>query len=209
MPKIPVKVVTWDDVTNWTFKVAEKIKEQNYQADIIIAIARGGMVPARLLADYLGVLDVLSIKVEHWVTTAGATPEAKIKYPYTLDLSGKKVIIMDDIADTGDSFILAKKFVEENFRPEEIKTASMQVIKPTSKYIPDFFGDCVNEWAWFMYPWNYWEDMINLTKKIIDEIKRVPSVEELEKMFKESYGISTPPVSLDKILEEMKRRKNI
>lgn len=205
MPKIPVKVVTWNDVVRWTLNTAEKIKSSNFSPDVIIAIARGGLVPARLIADYLGVLDVLSIKVEHWITTASVTPEAKIKYPYKLDLSGKKVIIVDDIADTGDSFVLAKKFVEENFKPEIVRTAAMQVIKPTSKYIPDYYGNSVTDWAWFMYPWNYWEDMINLTKKIIDELKTIPQSEELDKIFKDSYGIE-PPIPLEDVIKEMKRR---
>jgi len=90
LPKIPVKVVTWDEVVEWSTRLAEIIKEDKYQPDVIIAIARGGLVPARIVADVLGVMDVLSIKVEHWVETASHTPQAKVKYAYRLDLSGKK-----------------------------------------------------------------------------------------------------------------------
>ncbi|MCG2909440.1 MAG: phosphoribosyltransferase, partial [Stygiolobus sp.] len=97
MVKIKVKVVTWDEVVEWSTKLAEMIKEDKFQPDVIIAIARGGLVPARILADVLGVMDVLAIKVEHWVETASHVPEAKIKYPYKVDLSGKKVLIVDDI----------------------------------------------------------------------------------------------------------------
>ncbi|AAY80358.1 phosphoribosyltransferase [Sulfolobus acidocaldarius] len=206
MVKIPVKVVTWEEVVEWSTKLGDSIKEEGYQPDIIIAIARGGLVPARIVADVLGVLDMLSIKVEHWVETASQTPEAKVKYPYKLDLKGKRVLLVDDIADTGDSVVLAKKFVEDNFLPREVKTATMQYIQSVSKYKPDYVGMVVTEWKWFMYPWNYWEDEINLVRKILSN--GGSDVKDIERKFEESYGI-VPPIPLIKIMDEMKRRKMI
>ncbi|BCU68979.1 phosphoribosyltransferase [Stygiolobus caldivivus] len=202
MPKIPVKVVTWEEVVEWSTRLAEIIKEDNYQPDVIIAIARGGLVPARIVADVLGVMDVISIKVEHWVETASHTPQAKVKYVYKLDLSGKKTLIIDDITDTGDSVELAKKYVVDYFSPSVIKTATMQYIKPVAKVKPDYVASIVEDWTWFMYPWNYWEDEINLVKKLLNEgIK----IDELEGKFEESYGVK-PPIPLTKIVSEMKRR---
>ncbi|BCS92914.1 phosphoribosyltransferase [Metallosphaera javensis (ex Sakai et al. 2022)] len=204
MPKIPVKVVTWEEIVKLSEMLSEKIKAE-FTPDIIIAVARGGLVPARLLADSLGVIDVLSLKVEHWIVTASHTPEARIKYPYKVDLSDKKVLIVDDITDTGDSLILTSKYVGENFSPRVMKTATLQHIETSSKFKPDFFAQLVTDWAWFMYPWNYWEDEINLVKKLIDEKGSVDG-RIIEAGFKENYGI-TPPIPLEKILSEMKRRK--
>lgn len=203
LPKIPVKVVTWEDIVTLSTKLGEILKEK-YVPDVIIAIARGGLVPARLVADVLGVLDVLSVKVEHWVETASHTPEAKIKYPYKVDLQKKRVLIIDDIADTGDSLVLSSNFVKENFNPSEVKTATLQYIVG-SKFIPDFYAETITNWAWFMYPWNYWEDEINLTRKLLAESKKL-DISYLESKFKEDYGI-IPPIPLSKILEEMRRRK--
>ena len=208
MPKIPVRVVKWEEVAEWSTALAEKIKE-SYNPDIIIAIARGGLVPARIVADVLGVVDMLSIKIEHWVETASHTPEAKVKYPYKLNLEGKKVLIVDDITDTGDSVDLAKKYVKENFNPDEIRTATMQIIKPSAKVLPDYYAVVVEDWAWFMYPWNYWEDEINLVRKILAEDNKViEDLELLKKKFAESYNIE-PPIPLEKIVAEMKRRRLI
>ncbi|ABP94925.1 phosphoribosyltransferase [Metallosphaera sedula] len=206
MPKIPVKVVTWEEIVKLSEILSEKIKGE-FSPDVIIAVARGGLVPARLLADSLGVVDVLSLKVEHWVVTASHTPEARIKYPYKVDLSDKKVLIVDDITDTGDSLILTSKYVSENFSPREMKTATLQHIETSSKFKPDFYAQLVTDWAWFMYPWNYWEDEINLVKKLIDERRSVDG-KVIESGFKENYGI-TPPIPLQRILSEMKRRKMI
>ncbi|MEM4475048.1 MAG: phosphoribosyltransferase family protein, partial [Fervidicoccaceae archaeon] len=94
MPKIPVKVVEWKDVVDWSRELARRIVATGFQPDVIVAIARGGVAPARLLCDYLGVLDLLALKVEHWVETAGRIHEdAVVKYPLSVDFSGKSVLL--------------------------------------------------------------------------------------------------------------------
>ncbi|MDT7905384.1 MAG: phosphoribosyltransferase [Sulfolobales archaeon] len=205
MPKIPVKVVSWQEIVDWSYGLAERIIDSGYRVDVIIAIARGGLVPSRILADRLGVVDVISLKVEHWVQTASKNPEARIKYPYSVDLSGKNVLIVDDIADTGDSLILAKDYAKRNFNPKEIRTATLQVITQTTKYVPDYYYLEVKDWAWFMYPWNYWEDVINLVKKLKESGVDIKNVEELKRAYVDSYG-SHPPIDLNIIIDEMKRR---
>jgi hypoxanthine phosphoribosyltransferase len=208
LSKIPVTLVTWDDVVNWTSELAEVIKEDGYKVDVIVAVARGGMVPARLLADSLGILDVLSIKVEHWVETAAKNPEARVKYPYSVDLRNKSVLVVDDICDTGDSLLMATEHVRKNFGAEHVKTATMQYIETVSKYRPDYFSRTVREWSWFMYPWNYWEDEINLIRKLMNGRKLSDETKDLmnlEVEFRESYGIS-PPIPLNRIVKEMLRR---
>jgi len=205
MPKIPVKVVSWQEIVDWSYGLAERIIDSGYRVDVIIAIARGGLVPSRILADRLGVVDVISLKVEHWVQTASRNPEARIKYPYTVDLSGKNVLVVDDIADTGDSLILAKDYAKRSFNPKEIRTATLQVIVQTTKYVPDYYYLEVKDWAWFMYPWNYWEDLINLVKKLKESGVNIKNVEELKRAYVDSYG-SHPPIDLKIVIDEMKRR---
>ena len=64
MPKkMPVKVVSWSEVVEWCRALAQKIRLSKFKPDVIVAIARGGFVPARLLCDYLDVIDLLSIKL--------------------------------------------------------------------------------------------------------------------------------------------------
>ncbi len=209
--KIPVKVVTWDDIVKLSTNLSRKIRESGYNVDVIVAIARGGLVPSRIVADVLGVMDVLSIKIEHWVETASHTPQAKVKYNYTLSLDGKNVLIIDDITDTGDSMELARDYVMKNFHPEVAKTATMQHISTASKSTPDFFAEEVRDWTWFMYPWNYWEDMINLVGKILKEkaeTKEKLDSNEIERDFRDSYGV-LPPIPIEDVIKEMQYRNKI
>ncbi|RLF06659.1 MAG: phosphoribosyltransferase [Thermoprotei archaeon] len=193
MPKVRTKLVTWDEVVEWCRSLAEKIEEAGYRPDLIIAIARGGYVPARLLCDFLDVHDLISIQVLHWGKAAEITAVAHVKYPYPLDLSGKRVLLVDDIVDTGDSVIVARDYILKNWKPAELKVAAMQWISPVAKIKPDFYVDEVKEWVWYQYPWTRAEDTTNFFEKIIGERakegKREWSFEELVKEFREWYGI--------------------
>ncbi len=206
LPRIPIRIVSWDDVVLWTKQLSKKIIESGFQPDVIVAIARGGVAPARLLCDYLGVMDLLTIKVEHWVETAAHTEDAVVKYPFTADLSGKKTLLVDDICDTGRSIIVSKKYILEYNRPEELRIATMQYISPVAEITPDYYVDEVKDWTWYMYPWNYMEDTINLVKKLLQENpKRDWSEEEIMRKYIENYGCE-PVVSLKEALQEGKRR---
>jgi hypoxanthine phosphoribosyltransferase len=206
MPKIPVKLVTWNEVVDWSKKLARKIVDSGYQPDVIIGIARGGVTPARLLCDYLGVMDLLTIKVEHWVETAGHLEDAIVKYPFTANLEKKKVLLVDDICDTGRSIIVSKEYIERNSKPEQLRVATMQYIKPVAKFVPDYYVDEVVDWVWYLYPWNQMEDTINLIKKILQERPLVPrTIDDLKTLFRESYGIE-PPIDVEEAVKEGVRR---
>ena len=203
--KMPARIITWDYVVELCKKLAKKIREEGYKPDVIIAIARGGYVPARLLCDYLGVTDLLSIKVEHWLETGKAEKEAKITYPFLYDLSNKKVLIVDDICDTGDSFIIAQEHVRKNSNPAIIKTAAMQIIPATSKFTPDFVVEELKSWEWQLYPWCDYEDKTNLIKRIMNEIpKSEPwTLDEIKAKFKEYYGVEFTVRELEEVMDYM------
>ncbi len=206
MPKIPVKLVLWSEVVDWCRSLAEKIIDSGYQPDVIIAIARGGVTPARLLCDYLGVMDLLSIKVEHWVETAGHLEDAIVKYPLVADLSGKKTLLVDDICDTGRSIIVSRDYIIKNNKPSELRIATMQYIKPVAEITPDYYVDEVRDWVWYMYPWNYMEDTINLIKKILQENpKEDYRISDLTVKFRENYGVD-PPIKVEDAVREGCRR---
>ncbi|MCD6368395.1 MAG: phosphoribosyltransferase [Thermoproteales archaeon] len=193
MVKVKTKLVSWDEVVEWCRLLALKVEEDSWRPDLVVAVARGGYVPARLICDFLDIHDLVSLQILHWGKAAEITAEAHVKYPYTLDLSGKKILLVDDIIDTGDSVIIAKKFITENWKPAELKVAAMQWISPVAKIKPDYFIEDVKDWIWYQYPWTRAEDTTNFFEKILDEKakegKNEWSLEELIGEFKAWYGI--------------------
>ena len=203
MKKFPARLASWEDVERWAGEGAWKILEEGWKPDVIVGLARGGWVPARLYCDYLGVKDLVSLKVEHWGVTATPDGKAKLKYGSNYDLSGKRVLIVDDISDTGESLTLAKNYVESQ-KPAEIRTATLLTIRG-SRFRPDYYGEEI-DWAWIVFPWNFVEDMINLVNNLLEERESL-TTDEIIELFRELHGLEVPKGKLEEALRMAERRK--
>ena len=200
--KFECKILSWQLFYNLSKKVAGKIIESNYRADIMVGLARGGWVLSRVLCDFLEIKDLVSLKVEHWGVTATPDGNAKIKYPFKIDLSGKKVIVVDDITDTGQSMKVATDYIR-TLNPDELKTATLMHIE-RSDFTPDYYGDKV-QWKWYIFPWNYTEDMCNIVPKIA---AKAGTPSEINEMLKEYHGIKLEEDEIIRILNEVDRRES-
>lgn len=195
MARVPVKLVSWDEIVEWSRGLAERIRESGYKPTVIIAVARGGYVPARLLCDFLGVENLVSIQSQHWTEAAKMAEKAIIKFPYKIDLRGHKALLVDDIVDTGDTLMLARDYVLKEWQPDELRIATLQWISSVAKFRPDYYYIEVKEWVWFQYPWTRLEDTTQFIKRMIEETyketnKREWTYEEIVEKFKEWYGIN-------------------
>jgi hypoxanthine phosphoribosyltransferase len=194
------EIMSWDLFNELAKKVAIKMRADNYKPDFMVGLARGGWVLSRVLCDYLGIKDLVSLKVEHWGVTATPDGKAKIKYPIDIDLSGRHVVVVDDITDTGESMKVAIEYIK-TLNPKTVKTAALRNINGSS-FTPDYYGDEIT-WRWVVFPWNFVEDMCNIVPKASVGTK---SIEEVKKNLKERHGIE---LSLDQIKEinaEVKHR---
>jgi xanthine phosphoribosyltransferase len=192
--------VSWNEIEEWTKGIMKMIIKDNYNPDIIIGIARGGLVPARMVADYLFKKDLLSIKTEHWGLTATMDGKAVLKEKLNYDITGKKVLIVDDITDTGESMKLSYNYIK-SLNPAEVKTTSMLYVNG-SNYTPDYYGKGLSkeQWAWFIFPWNVYEDTYNLSKKFMES---PVDVEVLKGKLAENYNLNVDDVNLGEVLENI------
>ena len=199
--KFQCDILTWQSFYDRSKKVAEKILDSDYRADIIVGLARGGWVLSRVLCDFLEIKDLVSLKVEHWGVTATPDGKAQIKYPFKIDLTGKKVLVVDDITDTGQSLKVATDYIK-TLNPLEIKTATLMHIEG-SEFTPDFYGDKVG-WKWYIFPWNYTEDMCNIVPKLSE---KADTPGEIMELLKEYHGIKIDEEEITRILDEVERRE--
>jgi len=211
MPRVPVKLVSWSDVVEWSRELARRIRESGYEPSVIIAVARGGYVPARLLADFLGVTNMLSIQSQHWTEAAKAAEKAILKFPYKVDLSGHRALLVDDIVDTGETLLLARDYVLQNWRPDEVRIAALQWISSVAKFKPDYYYMEVHDWVWFQYPWTRLEDITQFMERMLrDEAKDVGKMEwnldEIKVRFKDWYGIEVEDFYYRDAVEELVRK---
>lgn len=206
MVRVRTKLVTWDEIVDWSYNLASLIKKNEFKPDIIVAVSRGGFAPARLLCDFLGVENLLSIQSQHWTEAAKVEERAILKFPYIVDANGLKILVVDDIVDTGETLKLAKEYIEKNWKPLEVKTAALQWISPVAKFKPDFYYIEVTEWIWFQYPWTRLEDTYQFIKRMISETyketgKTEWTYNEILSSFYEWYGIDVGELYYKKALE--------
>ena len=183
MENFKCELISWDYARELSEIVAEKIKKSGFKPDIIIAIIRGGLVPAMNLSDLLGIKDLLAIKVEHWGITATKSGKAELKVPLQTGIEGKSVLLVDDLTDTGESIKVSLNHLRE-LNPAEIKTATL-LHKSQSEFKPDFYAGDRKEWKWIILPWNLNEDFTNLTGRILRKNPQMSAGELRSEMKKE------------------------
>jgi hypoxanthine phosphoribosyltransferase len=201
------QVMDWNYFYNLARKVADKINSSGYKPDIIVGLARGGWVLARILCDFVGIKDLVSLKVEHWGVTATPDGTAKLKHPLNVDLTGKKVLVVDDITDTGESMRVTVEYLK-SLNPSEIRTASLQHLT-CAKFKADYVGE-VLPWRGVIFPWNFTEDMCTLIPKACKRLKvdldGDIDVTQIKNELKQLHTIDVPEETVADMLKEIKRR---
>jgi len=181
------ELISWEIFYDMARQLAFLIQQDNYQPDIIIAIARGGYTPARILSDYLGVMDMTSFKVRHY-TALHKQPVARIEHPLAADVSGRKILLVDDVSDSGDTFDVAIEHINACANPAEIRTAVLHH-KIVSKYKPHYFTREVKEWHWITYPWAAMEDMTEFIRNMSPAPK---DSEDVAKKLRAEFEMEVP-----------------
>lgn len=183
-----------------TKELAFKVANSGYEPDLLLAIARSGFVPGRLMSDFLGNSDLYALKVEHWLdTTAEHMEDAIIPVQSPLPVKGKTVLIIDDIVDTGRSAIQTLDYVKK-LGAKEVKTAVMLYLS-VSELEPDYYAVKQSDWVWFIWFWNRFEDLRNLTIKLFDGDKiRTLSINEIINGLKENFTLDVERSELEQVL---------
>lgn len=151
--------MSWNSTVKYCEELSEKIKD--FKPEIIVALSRGGLVPGRIMSDLLGVDDVGVLGIKFYKAMEKATDFPKITQELTMDLQGKRILIIDDIADTGRSLMVAKDYLRRK-GAGEIRVATLHY-KPNSMFKPDYYVATTN--AWIVYPWEIHETERELQKK--------------------------------------------
>ena len=165
------EVPTWNQIYDMLLAQAQKIQSDGYKPDIIVGIARGGLVPSRILADLLETRDFAIITIEYYVGIAQTKQEPVLKQCLHTQLTDKKVLLVDDVSDGGRSLQLAKKHLEQQ-SAKEIKIATVYA-KPGTITKPDYYEKETSHWI--VFPWEAKETMAKIMQKA--EGKRATSKE--------------------------------
>ncbi|GAA0579703.1 phosphoribosyltransferase [Paractinoplanes ferrugineus] len=100
----------WEDFGRAGRELAQQVVDDGYQADLILAVARGGLLPAGAISYALGVKNLHLVNVEFYtgVDERLDVPVMLAPVPQAAELAGARVLIVDDVADTGGTLELVR-----------------------------------------------------------------------------------------------------
>lgn len=140
-------IVTWRKAMTICTKLVEKLKDKypNVLDYNIIGLSRGGLIPAVIMSNMLNIRKVYALGLRSYKDQEKSDTEI-YQVPDLVSMS--KIILIDDISDTGESF----KQINEMLVGKEVITVSM-FLKDKTKFIPNVYGRKVKNEHWVVFPW--------------------------------------------------------
>jgi hypothetical protein len=141
---------SWEEMGDICLDLGVEINESGKKFDTLITLAKGGWTWARTMADILQVYELSSFKLTFYDQSQPGIKLGKpmLEIPLAIPLAKKKVILFDDVNDSGESLEYALKYLG-HFGPSSITTATL-FHKPHAKIKPDFVGSVTD--AWIVFP---------------------------------------------------------
>lgn len=195
----PVELVSWEHATALSRQLAEIIRASRFRPEFVIAIGRGGFVPARVVCDSLLITNLTSIRIEHWGTAATRYERARVRFPLSIDVEGCDLLVIDDVTDTGDTLSAASEYLSGK-KAGTIRSGVLQH-KSSSTFTPDFYAELVAEWRWIVYPWAIHEDLVGFAEKLLTPSGADP--EEIYTALKNVYAMNPDMALLQEALNEL------
>ena len=119
--------VEWEDLERDIDKIVSKVKEVDY----VVGIPRGGLIIAVMISHRLGIKHMTIDHLE------------KLE-EFDLDIDKKRILIVDDISDSGQTL--------KRYKKEGYTTATLDV-RDTTVTVPDFYSNWIENADWIVYPW--------------------------------------------------------
>ncbi|MEU3224472.1 phosphoribosyltransferase [Streptomyces sp. NPDC006976] len=157
--------LTYDGFGHAVRELAQAVADDGYEPDVVLSIARGGVFVAGGLAYALDCKNIHLVNVEFY-TGVGTTLEMPVMLapvPNAIDFSAKKVLIADDVADTGKTLKLVRDFCIDHVA--EVRSAVIYE-KPQS------LVQCEYVWKktdrWINFPWSVEKPVVRRGGQVLD-----------------------------------------
>jgi hypoxanthine phosphoribosyltransferase len=149
----PKRYLSWNEYEQLTARLVELIKEGiSEEIDIVFGIFRGGIILARSLVSRFGEvpLAILHPKktTDSFLDCLANEDMNQLSYEKR---RGMNVLLVDDISDSGETFMEMKHCLEA-FQFKNVYSAAL-IYKIHSRFVPDFFGELDSTMTWVIFPW--------------------------------------------------------
>ncbi len=150
-------MMTWSDLGDGARSLAEAAAADGFVPDIILGIARGGLLVAGAVGYALGIKNTFTMNVEFYtgVDERLDVPMILPPVPDLIDFAEQRVLITDDVADTGATLRLVQEFCEG--KVAEVRCAVLYE-KPRSVVKCEYVWRRTERWITF--PWSAGEPVL-------------------------------------------------
>lgn len=145
------EVLTWERFGTAQEELARTIAASGFKPEVLIAIARGGMLPGGALTYSLGIKLTDAINVEFYTDVDETLADPVLLAPMldTEYIRGRRILVVDDVADSGRTLALVLKLLR-GFGAE-VRSAVLYT-KPRTVVQPDYQWKTVDKWI--VFPWS-------------------------------------------------------
>lgn len=146
--------ITWREIEEAALHVIAQIKYNHFEPDMIISIARSGLIPASLISYALGNKQLYVIKTDISNAQKNGKDQdlkerPKISQELTKDIEGLKVLVVDEMVVSGSTLKMVSEYLAMK-HPAEVKYAVLYK-QPWTEFQPDYFGVETRQWP--VFPW--------------------------------------------------------
>jgi uncharacterized protein len=143
--------MTWADLGTGARDLAEKVVADGFEPDLILGIARGGLLTAGALSYVLDVKNTFTMNVEFYTGIDERLPVPMLlpPVPDLVDLQNQRVLIADDVADTGQTLALVKDFLADKVREARV---AVLYEKPRTAVRCEYVWRTTDRWI--VFPWS-------------------------------------------------------
>jgi len=151
---------SWDDLDELTLLVSQEVIKSKVKFDLIVALAKGAWPMSRSFLDYTNIQELASLGVKFYSGINERLQKPDIYQDVPTSVKNKKILVFDDVADTGESLLFTKEYLLKQ-GAKKVETATL-FLKPWSSFVPSFYGTTTD--AWIIFPFEK-REMKNLLGK--------------------------------------------
>jgi len=145
------EVLTWETFGVAARELAQMVVDSGFEPEVVVAVARGGLLPGGAVAYALGTKGVGTLNVEFYTDIGQTLADPRVLPPLmdTSELPGHRVLVVDDVADSGRTLKLVMEMLAA--QGAEARSAVLYS-KPRSIIRPDYSWMDTDKWITF--PWS-------------------------------------------------------
>ncbi len=153
--KVNKKFVSWKDIENMCLSIVNTIRTYKTKYDCILCVGRGGMIPSRIISEYLDIRNIYIYNVRSYTDIDQRGKIISEPFDFNV-LENKNVLIVDDVCTTGSTFNFISDSISNNvdnvfFTTVSLYENSNELLIDGKPNIYAAIYDSVKDWI--VFPW--------------------------------------------------------